>query len=481
VDPLAGLDSAFLSLETGTSRLHVGLVMVLDPPEGRRSLFSSSTRFAQIRRVLQQRVHLVRPLRQRPVPAPLGLGHPVWADDPTFDLDDHLRRGALPAPGGPAELEELVADFLGGPLDLDRPLWELMVVEGLAGGRTAVVAKLHHAILDGVSGATLMSSFLDAGPRDRPAPVFGIGTTPPGPKAHELWWHVASGLLRVPGTLRSAIGGGISALQQGLEPSADGAGRPLLFGAPRTSMNGTVSQRRRFATTSIPMADLERVRRSFGTTQNDVVLAAVSGGVRRLLAAREEATDRSLVALVPISTRRRDGRGQLGNRIAGMLVPLGTDIEEPGARLKAVAAHARAAKRRYRATKGGVLRDAVELSPPLVVQRLARWTNALRLFDRAPPVSNLVVSNIPGPSNPLWFAGSRVVAVYPVGPVAHGVGLNVTALGYAGRLWFGLLGCGRLAPDVGLLASLIDEAMEELLAAAGSGSGPRSATNVAEG
>jgi diacylglycerol O-acyltransferase len=215
------------------------------------------------------------------------------------------------------------------------------------------------------------------------------------------------------------------------------------------------------------MEDLELVRRAFATTQNEVMLAAVSGGVRRLLTARAEPTDRSLVALVPISTRRRDARGQLGNRIAGMLVSLGSDIEDPVQRLSAVATHARAAKRRYRATRGTLLRDAVELSPPLVVQRLARWSNALRLFDRAPPVSNLVVSNIPGPSVPLWFAGSRVVAVYPVGPVAHGVGLNVTALGYAGRLWIGLLGCGRLAPDVGQLAGLVEEAMEELVAAAG--------------
>ena len=322
MDPLAGLDSAFLSLETGTSRLHVGLVMVLDPPEGRRSLFSPSTRFAQIRRTLQQRVHLVRPLRQRPVPVPFGLGHPVWADDPTFELDDHLRRAALPSPGGPAELDELVADFMGGALDLDRPLWELMVVEGLAGGRVAVIAKLHHAILDGVSGAALMSSFLDAGPRDRPAPVFGLGNPPPGPKQHELWWHMASGLLRVPGTVRSVIGGGINVLQHAWEPGGDGARRPLVFGAPRTTMNGTISERRRFATTSFAREDLELVRRAFGTTQNDVVLAAVSGGVRRLLAARAQPSDRSLVALVPISTRRRDAHGQLGNRIAGMLVSL---------------------------------------------------------------------------------------------------------------------------------------------------------------
>src|SRR5580658_2803762 len=167
MQPLVGLDAAFLSLETPTTPLHVGAVLVLDPPEGARSLFSPSTRYAQIRRVIGQRLHLVGPLRQRALRVPLGLHHPVWVDDPEFSLDDHLSRASLPSPGGRAELDAFVASAMSRQLDPDRPLWEMYVVEGLADDRTALIAKVHHAILDGVSGASILAAFLDLTPRSR--------------------------------------------------------------------------------------------------------------------------------------------------------------------------------------------------------------------------------------------------------------------------------------------------------------------------
>src|SRR5580704_3033696 len=165
--PLVGMDAAFLSLETPTTPMHVGVALVLDPPEGRRSLFSPSTRYAQIRRVIEQRLHLVAPFRQRAIRVPFGLHHPVWVDDPDFELDDHLSRASLPSPGGPAELDAFVAAAMSRPLDPDRPLWEMYVVEGLEEGRTALLAKVHHAILDGVSGASILAAFLDLSPRAR--------------------------------------------------------------------------------------------------------------------------------------------------------------------------------------------------------------------------------------------------------------------------------------------------------------------------
>ncbi len=162
---LVGMDAAFLSLETPTTPMHVGVALVLDPPEGRRSLFSPSTRYAQIRRVIEQRLHLVAPFRQRAIRVPFGLHHPVWVDDPDFELDDHLTRASLPSPGGRRELDAFVANAMSRQLDPDRPLWEMFVVEGLAGDRTALIAKVHHAILDGVSGASVLAAFLDLTPR----------------------------------------------------------------------------------------------------------------------------------------------------------------------------------------------------------------------------------------------------------------------------------------------------------------------------
>jgi WS/DGAT/MGAT family acyltransferase len=278
--------------------------------------------------------------------------------------------------------------------------------------------------------------------------------------------------------LRQNPAAAIDAVQRGWEalaragrsarrpPPDTGASPPPLFSAPRTSINGTISARRRFATVSIPAGDLALVRRTFGTTSNDVVLAAVAGAVRRMLVRRATLPERSLVALVPVSTRRREHAGSLGNVVSGMLVALRTDVVDPGERLAAIAAGTRAAKARHRATRGRLLQDVAQLTPPVVTSGAVRLAGGLRLFDRLPPPFNLVVSHVPGPSTPLWCAGSRVVALHPVGPIAEGIGLNVTAFAYAGQVSFGLLGCRRLVPEVQDLAIMLDDAVADLVAAA---------------
>lgn len=484
MEPLEGLDAAFLALEAGNARLHMAAVLVLDPPEGRRSLFSPSTRFAQIRRVVEQRLHLVPQLRQRVVRVPLGLQHPAWVDDPDFDLDDHLHRARLPEPGGTAELEALVADLVARPLDPERPLWEMVVAEGLAGDRIALVAKLHHAMLDGVSGASLLAAFLDPGPRGRPVPFPGERWSPeplPGPRA--LLSYATSALARSP---EAALG----AWQRGVDSMVEVAGHnrrlaaegtpppPPPFSAPRTSLNGVLSSRRRYAMLDVPSDDVALVRRTYGTTANDVLLAGVAGALRQLLEARGEVPGRALVAMVPVSTRARgraravgDGaRGEappaLGNRLSGMLVSLATDVDDPVARLHAVSAGVRVARTQDRLTGGRLLADLAQLAPPALVSRLARWSAAAPLAGRLPPVCNVVVSNVPGPGAPLWCAGSRVAAVYPVGPVAAGVGLNVTCMSYRGTMRVGVLACRRLVPEVGDLVTMLDDALAELVGAA---------------
>jgi WS/DGAT/MGAT family acyltransferase len=243
--------------------------------------------------------------------------------------------------------------------------------------------------------------------------------------------------------------------------------RPWLFSAPRSSINGTISSRRSYASTSVTLDDVELVRRVFGTTLNDVVLAAVGGAVRRLLESRSDLPDRSLVALVPVSTRRRSDKGALGNRLSGMLVALRTDKGEAGARLSAIAEVTRAARTRHLVTRGRMLDDVVELSPAFAVSRAVRWADGIGLFDHLSPPFNLVVSYVSGPSVPLWCAGGRVVGVLPAGPVAAGVGLNITVFSYLGRLWFGLLGCRRLLPEVQDLAIMVDDALTELVTASG--------------
>ncbi len=377
MQPLVGMDAAFLSLETPTTPMHVGVVLVLDPPEGARSLFSPSTRYAQIRRVIQQRLHLIPPLRQRALRVPFGLHHPVWADDPEFDLDDHLSRASLPSPGGSAELDAFVAGVMSRQLDPDRPLWEMHVVEGLEGERTALVAKVHHAILDGVSGASVLAAFLDLTPRTRIVELPPEWVPAPLPSNSQMLRHAASSLVRQPGSTLTALQAGVEAVADLGMHNRELAGRgeqspPGFFAAPRTSFNGAVSNRKRFAGLSVPLEDVKLVSREFEATVNDVILACVSGGLLRLLEARRESVEGSLVAMVPVSTRAESESEELGNQISGMLVSLASDIQDPVARLDAISESTRVAKEQEKLHGGRLLGDLAQIAVPALTSRVAR-------------------------------------------------------------------------------------------------------------
>lgn len=509
MQPVAGLDGAFLALETATAQFHVGAVLVLAAPEGEGPV-PAVERFRRIRAMVGRRLHLVPQFRQRAVRLPLDLLLPLWADDPDFDLDDHLRRASLPAPGGDAELDDLVAELMSRPLPPDRPLWEMVVVEGLAGDRTALVAKLHHAILDGVSGASIMAALLDLVPDPpvRPADEPGAGDEwdpPPLPTAGGMVGRALSALAQQPEAVLDALRTGADALvgvrqhnrrlaQQGLSPP------PLPFDAPPTPFNGTLSSSRRYAHLSVPLDVITGVRRSSADgvpsgvadaedagdragdgrpTFNDVVLSAVGLAVDRYLQGRGARPDRPLVALVPVSTRsderarRADGGrsgsrpGSVGgNQVSGMLVQLGAPGEPPATRLARIAAASRVAKEQEQLGWGRLLEGLARATPHAVTAWVARGSGFLRLFDHVPAVCNLAVSTVPGPDMPLWVAGLPVVSAHPVGPVGHGVGLNVTTMTYRGTVHFGLLSCRRRLPDLGELADLLAAAVAELSAAA---------------
>jgi len=471
--PLEGMDAAFLSLETPETPMHVGMVMVLDPPEGTRSLFSPSTRYAQIRRVIGQRLHLVGPMRQRAIRVPLGLHHPVWVDDPDFELDDHLSRASLPSPGGPAELDAFVAAVMSRQLDPDRPLWEMYVVEGLEGDRAALIAKVHHAILDGVSGTSVLAAFLDLNPRARVVPLPNELWQPePLPSSAQLLRYAAASLTRQPGAALTTIQAGVEAMAELGMHNRELIGRgevppPGIFSAPRTSFNGTISNRKRFASASIPLGEAKLVRKVFECTVNDVILAGVAGGLRRLLSDRGEVPEQALVAMVPVSTRGEGGDAgageQLGNQISGMLVSLATDVDDPVGRLDAIAESTRVAKDQEHLHRGRFVGDLAGIAPPALASRLARAVAGTRLFDRVRPLFNVTVSGLRGPDFPLFCAGSRVAHMYPVGPIAEGTGLNVTVVSYLDQVQFGLLACRKLIPELDQLALHINDALSELV------------------
>jgi WS/DGAT/MGAT family acyltransferase len=402
---------------------------------------------------------------------PFGLHHPAWVDDPDFELDDHLMRASLPSPGARAELDAFVAGVMSRPLHPDRPLWEMYVVEGLEHGRSALIAKVHHSILDGVSGASVLAAFLDLNPRSRVVGLPQEWNPPPLPSNATMLRHAATSLARQPGGTFSTLHAGVEAVadlgmhnrelvSRGEQPP------PGFFSAPRTSFNGAVSNRKRFCSLSVPLDDVKVVGRVFEATVNDVILACVSGGLRRLIEARDEELDHTLVAMVPVSTRPEGGGEELGNQISGMLVSLASDVDDPVLRLDAISESARVAKEQEKLHRGRFIGDLAQLALPALTTRVARAVAGTRLFDRVRPPFNVTVSSVRGPDFSLFCAGSRVVELYPVGPMAEGIGVNVTVFSYLDRVQFGLFGCRKLVPELDAVALFIDDALGELVARA---------------
>ncbi len=472
MERLSGMDATFLALETDTMHMHVGAVMVFDPAsDSHRDL---PTRYVdRLRSVIDERIHLVPPLRRRIVRVPFGLNHPVWVEDPHFDLDHHLRRASLPAPGGPAELAAFVADIASRPLDQSGPLWEMHVVEGLESGHVAVVPKVHHAVFDGSSGVEVVASFLDAAPAPAAVSAPARPWRPePIPTETELIGSAVSSLVRQPeraaGVLRRTFGAvhDLAERNRRLREEDDVAPPPAPFRAPRTSLNGAISPHRRFAFSQVPLDEIRTVRRVFGGTVNDVVLAAVAGALRRLLAERGERLDDPLVAMVPMSRRTEADRGVLGNKVSAMLVSLATQIADPVERYTTIAAGTRLAKDQARVLSEELIQGWAQLAFPALSSRIARLAGNLRVFDHVPPLFNVLVSNVAGPEFGLWCAGARLVALYPLGPLIEGVGLNVTVASYEGNLYVGILGCRELVPEVAHLGDLLTDSFAELVKAA---------------
>ena len=483
---LSGLDGAFLALESPTTHLHVMGAMVFDP-----SGVHGGLGFRRIRSLVDERVPLVAPFRMRMVEVPFGLQHGTLVDDPDFDLDYHVRRSSIPAPGGRDELAELVADLAGRPLDRSRPLWEFHVVEDLAEGRVAIVAKVHHAIIDGVSGAEVLAAFFDLSPDPMPRALFG--GDPTGTRTVLGVPRVTDAEGRDPDWEPSDLPGEFDQLRHslgGLPGQIDAVARtialtvqsvrvvgarnreiatpvtPSLFEAPRTSVNGAISPHRRVGFCDLSLSGVRAVARRFGTTSNDVVLAATAGGLRAYFAARGEEPDTSLVALVPVSVRTDAEQGALGNRVSGMLVSMATGLSDPAARLRHIHDGMMMAKEQQKVVGSEVFASWAEAAVPALATRLSRLVTNLRLFDHVGPPFNLIMSNVPGPDVPLYLAGARMVSMHPLGPIMEGVGLNVTVFSYLDTVHVGIQGCWDLVPDVGVLASAIEEALAELIAVA---------------
>jgi len=473
---MAGIDAKFLYSETATAHMHtlkVAVVGTRDAP----GWFS----FDQVTAVLGEQMGTLPPLRRRAVPVPFSLGHPVWIEDPDFDLANHVSSRTAPAPGGDHELAAVVADVAGAPLRRDRPLWELVVVEGLSDGRGAVIAKLHHAVADGGAAVALLQSVVQGVMGQLSSAPGGPWPDPGrrGPRVPDPWQPepVPSGRRLVSMAMRQhrdRLRGLPRLVQRSVRGMRASESRrrslpvrpPLPLQAPRTSLNVSLTGERTFAMTRLPLADLRSVRQVHGTTLNDVFLAVCAGALRGYLMERRELPHRPLVASVPVSTDTTADR-MSGNRVDNLYVSIGTDIADPVERLRHIHQVASAAKEVRSVLGPDLLEQRAAVVPPQLYRASVRAWTRTRLANRVRPPLNVILSNVPGPRDPIAFGPVGLQAIYSVGPILEGIGCNMTAWSYVDGLYVSVIGCPASLPDPWQLVDRLHGALAELVARSG--------------
>ena len=476
---LTSLDAQFLAMESSRTYGHVSGLAIYDPstrPGGGLEL-------KDVCRLVGERIHLLPPFRWKLVEVPFGLDAPYWVEDPDFDIDFHIRESAVPPPGNDRQLAETVARIVARPLDRAHPLWELYVIHGIDDGRyTGLLTKVHHAAVDGVSGAEILGVLLDLDPDGRELPSRGDDVF--GEREPSQWEMLARGLaglprqpLRaaraVPGTLPNlpdvpfadlvpgmgAAGRVTRALRRRLSSDGEVLETPRVT-VPRTPFNGRISPHRRFAFDSLALDRIKAVKNELGITVNDVVVATCASAVRQWLLERDELPDDPLVAMVPVSVRTPEQAGTFGNRVSVMIVPIPTDVADPRKRLLAAHETLKVAKTRHKALPANILQDVTRFVPPALYTRAARVIAGVSASVQ-PPL-NLVISNVPGPPVPLYLAGAKLVAHYPVSVITDGVGLNITCLSYLDHVDFGIVADRDMVDDAWPLMESVRAAMDEM-------------------
>src|SRR4051795_3678921 len=478
---LTSLDAQFLAMETPQTWGHVSGLAVYDQstiPGGRLTS-------EHVCRLLTQRLPLLPPFRWRLVWVPFGLDHPYWIEDENFDLDFHVRDSAVPPPGDDRQLAETVARIVARPLDRRHPLWELYLIHGLEGDRVGVLTKIHHAAVDGVSGAEISTILLDLDPEGRGVPdAPDKRSVERKPGQFEM---LGRGLLGVPRqplrALRTlptmvpnigglpgidtvpgvpTIGRAASRVRRVISGSRDGEvlERPKTT-VPRTRFNPRLSPHRRFSFGQLPLDRIKAIKNELGITVNDVVVALCASGLRAWMLERDELPDEPLVAMVPVSVRTQEQMGTFGNRVSAMFVPIPTDEPDPVQRLLRAHEILKVAKDRHRALPATLLQDATQFIPPAVLARAARVVTQLAAAPQVRPALNLVISNVPGPRVPLYCGGAQLVANYPVSVIADGVGLNITCMSYLDHVDFGIVVDREQVDDAWPLMDGVRAALEE--------------------
>ena len=457
MERLSLLDAEFLHLEDRSSPMHIACVSIFEGP---------APKAEDVRKLLASKLHRIPRYRQRIRVLPFEVGRPVWVDDPHFDLAYHVRGTAIPSPGGDEELCALVGRVMSSTLDREKPLWESWVVESLADGRWALLSKVHHCMVDGVSGIDLLAVMLDF-EQDAVVAAPVPWSPAPEPTSLEMVKDALTGL-------RDDAAGWVEKIRHGLEHPDEAkvavlkTSEGLVTFAKRLaptralSIEGPIGTHRTYAHSNGSIADVKVIRKAFGGTLNDVVLAVIAGGYRALLLGRNEDVDHAVVrSLVPVSVRAPDAHGIPDNRVSALICDLPVHLADPVARLEAVKNQMSELKASNMAEAGEWVTDIGNLAPPMLVGPITRLV--ARLMHQLPQRSlNTVTTNVPGPPVPLYCLGRRMLASYPYVPIYQGLRTGIAILSYAGTLSFGITGDYDHAPDVATLADGIAADLAEL-------------------
>jgi WS/DGAT/MGAT family acyltransferase len=457
-DRLTAVDASFLHQEGANSHMHVGALTTFEGPPLAYDEFCHQIR---------NRLHLVPRYRQKLAFPPVESGRPLWVDDPTFNLEYHVRHTALPAPGTDAQLRALAARIFSQQLDRSKPLWETWLVEGLEGDRFALISKTHHALVDGISGVDLATVLFDLTPEPREVEHPEAPWQPHRePSSVELAARGIKGLVKTPVELAAKAVGAATRPTETLEAAreaVEGIGEIVWAGlnpAPDTPLNVPIGPHRRFVAITNELSDFKLVKDAFGGTVNDVVLTVVAGALRRWLRSRGVRTEGlELRALVPVSIRTQEQAHTLGNRIAVMRGPLPVYIEDPVARLRVVKQSMDGLKDSKQAVGAEVLAGMQQFAPPTILAQASRLNFSTRLF-------NLIVTNVPGPQFPLYVLGRRLIDLFPIAFLPSDHALAVAIMSYDGGMHFGLLGDYDAMPDLDAFGEHLEASLAELVAAA---------------
>jgi WS/DGAT/MGAT family acyltransferase len=452
---MSAIDSSFLHIENDTTPMHIGGVSIFEGPP---------PPFEDLREMVAGKLGLVPRYRQKVRFVPLGAGTPVWIDDPHFSLGYHLRHSALPAPGTEEQLRQMAARVFSQHLDRNKPLWELWMVEGLRGGRWALLSKVHHCMVDGVAATDLMSVMFS----DTTVPAAAGRYSPaPEPSGIEILAQTLARRASPSGQLE-ALRGLLRAQRESLRSLAEAARATIAAGPSMrpvhgSSLIGPIGPHRSYSWAAVRLTDVKEVRAALGGTVNDVVLTVITNGFRELLESRGESVshDQVVRTMVPVSVRRRGEKGVYNNRVSAVFAGLPVGLEDPAARLESIRAEMDGVKSSKQAVAGDVLTSLSGFAPPGLLALGSRLVTASPRLNM-----HTATTNVPGPQQPVQTLGRRMLESYPFVPVVGSIRIVVAIFSYDGGLYFGVTGDYDGAPDVGVLSSGIERGMSELLALA---------------